>query len=831
MKKIIRAFNIMILLILVPACLMALSATVSVDYNNDLTSYNYRRLLGNNTGVWLAPAGYTANKDKINAAGSYLLRFPGGSLSNEYHWNGTGSYDADNIWHADNTNYTKGFQGLIIHRGSTSAGYGNAARLTDGDTSALSQWVSETLTAASCTTNAYAGILFASGTNVDSIKIYWGDTYAVNYEIQYWNNSGNFGWAPHMANTSSWTTLTTVTGAAGGIETRSFPLTNSVAFRILMHTSSSAGYKINEIELYSGATKQTVNVNSTSQMPSFASPTSRANAPGGWTPDFDFKGYMDLIQSMGPKAIPACSVNFGNGTPEEAAAWVHYANIVKGYNIKYWEIGNEMDGVWEGGGPVDAEFYAKRFIDFATAMKAEDPSIKICGPVISSLQINSELYDGQSFLDSFFGVLQSAGKLGLVDVLDFHMYADWQNNIEANTLNTPSNWFGGSNYKSFIDNILIKYYGSAQAKDVYMSEHNTGNATIVTMGFASSLWAANWLMEYARAFGSRAHASLWDIMNNNASTGVYDMGFLEIGQQTGAYQYQERGTYWGMYMINNYLGVQDDNGNTLVSASSGQALLPVYACKRSDGKLSLMVINKDSANSYGSTINLSNYTPDPSAELYTFAANASAPYYIQNYMWHDANPSSYADPDVAPKENAIHTASNSFVFTFPPYSISVFNFVPLGSTPTITMTPANPTNTPTYTFTQTFTLTKTPAMTLTLTTPVTASATPTITATPGVTPLSAKSTLSNVYVSPSLFDSRKGDKGIWFYGLANRTILQIYSLTGELVYKTDQNTPDGTMYVKIEGIMKHHSIAPGIYVYIAADIRGNTKHGKFAVIR
>jgi len=34
----------------------------------------------------------------------------------------------------------------------------------------------------------------------------------------------------------------------------------------------------------------------------------------------------------------------GGGNPAEAADWVRYANLDKGWNIHYWEIGNEIGG-------------------------------------------------------------------------------------------------------------------------------------------------------------------------------------------------------------------------------------------------------------------------------------------------------------------------------------------------------------------------------------------------------------------------------------------------------------------------------------------------------
>ncbi|MCE5299774.1 MAG: CIA30 family protein [Spirochaetia bacterium] len=699
MKKYILA---LIPLFFSAASVFPATATITVNYSAETQPYNYRKLLGNNLGHWLSPAGYTSNIDKIKAAGCYLLRFPGGSISNEYHWNGTGTYDEAKIWHPDNTSYSGGFLAMPDYRGSSSLGYGHPGKLTDNDTTTM--WVSETITAAACTTNAYAIVRFTSAQYVDSFKIYWGDTYATDYELQYWSSS-DFSWAPHQGNTNYWVTVSSVTGNTGGTDTRAIIRRSASAFRILMKKSSSAGYKIREIELYDGAAKRTVNANDSSQTETAASPTDRANTPTGWHPDFDFETYITLLQNIGADAIPAVSVNFGTGTPEEAAAWVHYANVVRGLGIKYWQIGNEMEGIWESGGPVDAEFYTKRFIEYAQAMKAVDPSIKICGPVLSALKNNSELYDGRSFLEAFLHYLQAAGKSDLLDVVDFHIYANWSLSSDAAMLNTVNDWYAGANYKTFIDNLLTAYYGSATAKEVFMSEHNSGNASIYGMGFAASLWVTNWLMEYARAFGSRSTAALWDVMNNNASTGNYDHGFLEIGQQTNpAYRYQQRATYWGMYMINNYFGVQEDNGNTLVAASSSRPLLPVYAAKRSDGKLSVLVINKDSANAYTTTLNITGYTPDASADVYTFASAASSPYFIKNYEWHESNPSSYADPDIGPYGSNFNGASNSFVFTFPAYSMSVFQFVPAGSSPTIT-----PSISPTASITPTITITSTSA--------------------------------------------------------------------------------------------------------------------------
>lgn len=92
---------------------------------------------------------------------------------------------------------------------------------------------------------------------------------------------------------------------------------------------------------------------------------------------------------------PMICVNFGSGTPEEAAHWVEYCNgpadspygarrAANGhpapYGVRYWDIGNEAFADWEIG-HCDAAEYCARFTRFAEAMTAVDPGIELiaCG--------------------------------------------------------------------------------------------------------------------------------------------------------------------------------------------------------------------------------------------------------------------------------------------------------------------------------------------------------------------------------------------------------------------------------------------------------------------
>ncbi len=74
------------------------------------------------------------------------------------------------------------------------------------------------------------------------------------------------------------------------------------------------------------------------------------------------------------------NVNYGSGTPEEAAGWVSHARG-RSKRASIWGIANEIYGVWEKGYEKRPEAYATRYLEFARAMKAADPGIKLvaCG--------------------------------------------------------------------------------------------------------------------------------------------------------------------------------------------------------------------------------------------------------------------------------------------------------------------------------------------------------------------------------------------------------------------------------------------------------------------
>ncbi|HSC38183.1 MAG TPA: alpha-L-arabinofuranosidase C-terminal domain-containing protein, partial [Chitinophagaceae bacterium] len=103
--------------------------------------------------------------------------------------------------------------------------------------------------------------------------------------------------------------------------------------------------------------------------------------------------FLQYAQRMG--AQPYIPVNLGTGSLDDARNWVEYCNGDTGtyyanlraknghiapYKVKYWGLGNEMDGSWQMGAK-SADDYGKYALEAAKLMKWVDPEIKltVCG--------------------------------------------------------------------------------------------------------------------------------------------------------------------------------------------------------------------------------------------------------------------------------------------------------------------------------------------------------------------------------------------------------------------------------------------------------------------
>lgn len=159
------------------------------------------------------------------------------------------------------------------------------------------------------------------------------------------------------------------------------------------------------------------------------------------TNQFGTNEFMDFAKKLGTE--PYFAVNMGTGTIEEAQRWVEYTNV-KGnsyyaklreehgypepHNIKYWSLGNEMDGFWQMG-HLNAEDYSKKAREAAKLMKLTDPSIKLIAAGSSNYR---PFADPNEWNATILKELKD-----VVDYLAIHMYVGNPDDNYYNFLSTP----------------------------------------------------------------------------------------------------------------------------------------------------------------------------------------------------------------------------------------------------------------------------------------------------------------------------------------------------------------------------------------------------------
>ncbi len=111
------------------------------------------------------------------------------------------------------------------------------------------------------------------------------------------------------------------------------------------------------------------------------------------TNQFGTDEFMEFCQAVNTE--PMIAVNMGTGSIQDAANLVEYCNAQVGtqyadlraanghrdpYGVKYWCLGNEMDGPWQIG-HLEAEDYGKKAREAGKMMHLHDPSISLvsCG--------------------------------------------------------------------------------------------------------------------------------------------------------------------------------------------------------------------------------------------------------------------------------------------------------------------------------------------------------------------------------------------------------------------------------------------------------------------
>jgi alpha-N-arabinofuranosidase len=471
-----------------------------------------------------------------------------------------------------------------------------------------------------------------------------------------------------------------------------------------------------------------------------------------WATSFD--SFAQVATTVGTQAF--ITVNYGSGTPAEAAAWVQRSNVTKHYGFKYWEVGNECYGSWETDINTvahDPYTYAQRFQQYYTQMKAVDPTIKIGAVAVTgedsyANNTNHPVVNprtGQTHNGWTPVMLATLRSLGITpDFLIYHRYAQGPGaESDQGLLLSNSTW---STDAADLRQQLNDYLGAAApGVELDCTENNSvyTNPGKQTTSLVNGLFLAD---SICAAMNTEFNSVVWWDLRNGQDSGNNNSSSLYGWRQYGDYGITDSvdpagpaDTYPTFY-VDRLLQHFARGGDQLVNSTSDYALLSVCAAQRTAGGLTLLVVNKSPSNAFSTNITVTGASPGSTGTLYSYGIPQD-----------NAAKTGVGSADIA--SSPITGLSTNFSYNFPAYSANVIAFGTGGApspTPTATRT-ATPTATTSASRTATATTTATPSPTATATFTSTATATATSTATATVvataTPTATPTTTVSVTAS------------------------------------------------------------------------------------
>jgi hypothetical protein len=309
-------------------------------------------------------------------------------------------------------------------------------------------------------------------------------------------------------------------------------------------------------------------------------------------------------------AEAAVSVRLVGGTPEQAVELMRYANETNAYNVRLWSIGNEPSlfaTIYEAGA-WDTAHYNREWRRFAEAMKAADPDILLLGPDIHQFTANSAQnpkdVNGRDWMIEF---LQANGDL--VDVVTIHRYpfpvtmAD-PNPTVAGLMASSAEW---DETIPYLRALIQEHTGRDLPLGVmeinsYWSHAGGGETTPDSL--ASAIW---WADTLGRLIRHRVDYVAHFVLQTNAGQGGW--GLLARNEVRPAYY---------VYQLYRKFGQE-----LLRADFDTQSAISLYAARRDDGVLTLMIINRGPDTAV-ETVQLIGHAPGATASVWRLDAEHNA---------------------------------------------------------------------------------------------------------------------------------------------------------------------------------------------------------------
>ena len=621
--------------------------------------------------------------------------------SQAWHWNPTGAYSnagaQQGYWTSSPTPSGTAIiasPGVELPRRGMSTvqfdpdGY---SRLVDGNTSTF--WKSNPYLDTAFTGEANAlhpqWIILDLTNNVpiDGLTVAWANPYAVRYQVQYWTGDD----AIYSPDQGTWRTFPGGTVSGGTGSTATLRLARAPVrvryLRILMTGSSNTcvapgstdvrdcrGYAVRE--LYAGTINSGGSLHDVLQHAPAASRQTQAfvSSADPWEGSGARRGVeqpgLDLVYKSGvtqglPMMVP---VPLLYSTPQNAANEIRYLEA-RHYPVSYVELGEEPDGQF-----ITPEDYGALYLQWASAIHAVDPALKLGGPVFQGTRGDVPTWDNgtgvTSWTKRFLTYLVGHGRLGDLAFFSFEHYPfDGCQPAAAQLLQEPAQVMG----------VLAawKAAGVPTAIPWFITEYGySSDSAEAESSIDVALWSADFLGAFLSQGGAAAYLyqGLPQPLDANPSCDSWGALSMFAADDNGQWA-ANRAQYYAAWLItqqwaepvNVPQALHPTSGPGLTDPGSKQPLVTSYALLRPDGRWALLVINKDPKRSHRLPITFT----DHASTTTTFRGPVEACVFSSaSYVWHPHGANGYAKPN-QPPAHTTRSGGPAFSFTFPAYSVTV----------------------------------------------------------------------------------------------------------------------------------------------------------------
>ena len=400
-----------------------------------------------------------------------------------------------------------------------------------------------------------------------------------------------------------------------------------------------------------------------------------------WQWSTSFAQFIDVATNVGSQAF--ITVNYGTGTPAEAAGWVRSANVTNHLGFKYWEIGNECYGTWETDAntyPHDPFTYATRAAAYYTQMKAADPTIKVGVVAIPGEDNSSNGYTNHPAINPRTGqvhygwvpvMLSTLKAQGITpDFLVHHRYPEYSSaanpsgsDSDSFLLQCSTGWF---NEVSELRQEISDYFGSGGTNIELVCTENNSDAGAQGRQSTSLVNGLYYADSLAQLMKSELNAFVWwDLRNGTDTNGDFSpelygwRSYGDLGMINGLNT--KHPTFYAAKLMHDFI----QPGGQVLTASSDYPLLSAYATRGTSGALLLLVLHKDPTTHFNAQVAINGFVPDPIGTVISYGIPQD------EAARTDATP---AAQDLA--TNSLSVAGANFALSFAPYSMSLLTLAP-----------------------------------------------------------------------------------------------------------------------------------------------------------